>query len=47
MKTVLVVDDEECIRDLVRVILENGQCHVLDAADGSAGRKSPRASIRM
>ncbi len=37
MKTVLVVDDEECIRDLVRVILENAECRVLDAADGSTG----------
>lgn len=37
MKTVLVVDDEGCIRDLVRVILESGECRVLDAPDGSAG----------
>ncbi len=33
----LVVDGEECIRDLVRLILQNAECRVLDAADGSAG----------
>jgi len=39
MRTVLVVDDEQSIRDLVRVVLENGECRVLDAPDGGSGIK--------
>ncbi len=34
MRTVLVVDDEECIRDLVRSVLQNRDCRVLEAPDG-------------
>lgn len=37
VKTVLVVDDEEHIRDLVRVVLEGRDCRVLAADDGASG----------
>ncbi len=36
MRTVLVVDDEECVRDLVRTVLQNRDCRVLEAPDGYA-----------
>jgi len=37
MKTVLVVDDEECIRSVIRDVLENPDCRVLEAADAASG----------
>jgi len=36
-QTILVIDDEENIRELVRAILENAGYEVLDAADGNLG----------
>ncbi len=36
VRTVLVVDDEECVRDLVRTVLQNRDCRVLEAPDGYA-----------
>lgn len=36
-QTILVIDDEENIRELVRAVLENAGYEVLDAADGDIG----------
>jgi CheY-like chemotaxis protein len=33
MKTILVVEDEECIRDVLRQMLEQADCRVLEAGD--------------
>jgi two-component system, cell cycle sensor histidine kinase and response regulator CckA len=35
--TVLVVDDESAIRKLVRAVLENEQCRVIEASHGGDG----------
>jgi DNA-binding response OmpR family regulator len=37
VKTVLVVDDEPSICDLVRTVLENQDCRVLEAGNGEVG----------
>ena len=43
-QTILVIDDEENIRELVRAILENAGYTVLDAADGEAGLETARSN---
>ncbi|MFC1629367.1 response regulator [Gemmatimonadota bacterium] len=43
-QTILVIDDEENIRELVRAILENAGYTVLEAADGSIGIEVFRAN---
>ncbi len=45
MRTVLVVDDEECIRDLVRGVLQNRDCRVLEALDGYTALDCVRAEL--
>ncbi len=35
MVTVLVVDSEPCIRDIVRMTLESRDCRILEASDGA------------
>lgn len=45
MTTVLVVDDEACIRDLVKVVLENRDCRVLEAPDGDTGVDTARREL--
>ncbi len=37
MSTILVVDDEPCIRELIRDVLEGRGCQVLEAADACQG----------
>ncbi len=37
MNTILVVDDEPCIRELIRDVLEGRGCQVLEAADVNQG----------
>ncbi len=34
MKTILLADDEDYLRDLVRTIVEDAECRVLEASDG-------------
>jgi CheY-like chemotaxis protein len=34
MKTILLVDDEDYLRDLVRAIIEDSECRVLEACNG-------------
>ncbi|MFB3915844.1 MAG: response regulator [Terriglobales bacterium] len=43
MTTILVVDDEECVRDVVRDVLDNPDCRVLEAADGASGMELARS----
>jgi two-component system response regulator (stage 0 sporulation protein F) len=37
MATILVIDDEESIRNLLKEVLERAQHHVLEASDGREG----------
>ncbi len=37
MSTILVIDDERCIRELIRDVLEGRGCEVLEAADATQG----------
>ena len=43
-RTILVIDDEENIRELVRAVLENAGYRVLDAIDGDSGLEMFRAN---
>jgi DNA-binding response OmpR family regulator len=43
-KTILVIDDEENIRELMRAILENAGYTILDAADGDVGIEIARSN---
>lgn len=45
MRTVLVVDDEECVRDVVRAVLENRDCRILEAQDGEAALDRARHEL--
>ena len=45
MKKILVVDDEECIRDVIRDLLENPDCRVLEAADADSGLELARSQM--
>ena len=51
MPSVLIVDDEEAIRRLIRSTLEQAGYHVREAADGKAGlshyRQSPADLVIM
>src|SRR5690242_20720699 len=42
MKTILVIEDEECVRELVRVALENMGWHVIEAGEPVAGLQAAR-----
>jgi CheY-like chemotaxis protein len=44
---VLVIDDEEPIRMLIRDMLEEAGYRVLDAHDGSAGLKILQSDVRI
>jgi CheY-like chemotaxis protein len=42
LRTILVIDDEECIRSVIADILEGPGCRVVAAADGASGLASAR-----
>jgi PAS domain S-box-containing protein len=46
-ETVLVIDDEEFIRVLIREVLEDAGYKVLDAADGADGLKILRSNVHI
>jgi DNA-binding response OmpR family regulator len=37
MQTILVIDDDDDVREVIRVMLESGKYRVLEARNGSAG----------
>jgi len=43
-KSVLIIDDEEAIRDYLRFVLEEEGCTVLDAENGNEGLKALRSN---
>jgi CheY-like chemotaxis protein len=45
--SILIIDDEKTIRELMREVLEEAGYVALDAADGASGLKILRSSVRI
>jgi CheY-like chemotaxis protein len=45
MKTILVADDKESSRELIRVVLERSGYHVQEAADGHEALEQARSTV--
>ncbi len=47
MKTILLADDEDYLRDLVRAIIEDSECRVLEASNGMEALELVRSDQLM